>query len=167
VNAKNRLTVVLGVAAILGVANAQASQSAKHEAEELRRAKVSLIEAIVTAEKEAGGKATSAEFEFKKGNPAYFEVKVWSADGSKLTRYELDPKSGKVQKTDSETLEKLLSRLKEDDLRRSPTTMTHAVAVAQEHSGGHARSVDASSKSDHVEYEVETVKRDGTRTRSR
>ena len=162
-NATKRLTILLaGVAVVLGAAVAQASQSAKHEAEELRRAKLSLIEAIVTAEKDAGGKATSAEFEFKKGNPAYFEVKVLSADGSKLTRYELDPKSGKIRKTDNETLEKLLTRLKPDELRRSPTTLTHAIAVAQEHSGGHARSADASRKSDHVEYEVETVNRDGT-----
>jgi uncharacterized membrane protein YkoI len=163
VNANSRWTVVLASAAlVLGAASAQASQSAKHQAEELRRATLSLIEAIVTAEKEDGGKATSAEFEFKRGNPAYFEVKVLSADGSKLTRYVLDPKSGKVQKTDNEALEKLVTRLTPEDLRRSPTTFTHAIALAQEHSGGHARSADVEHKSGHVEYDIETVNRDGT-----
>jgi uncharacterized membrane protein YkoI len=163
VNANSRWTVVLASAAlVLGAAMAQASQSAKHQAEELRRARLSLIEAIVTAEKEGGGKATSAEFEFKRGNPAYFEVKVLSADGSRLTRYMLDPKSGKVQKTDNEPLEKLVTRLTPEDLRRSPTTLTHAIAVAQEHSGGHARSADVEHKSGHVEYEIETVNGDGT-----
>jgi hypothetical protein len=48
-----------------------ASQSAEHESEELRRLNLSLIEAIIAAEKEGGGKATSAEFQFKRGNPAF------------------------------------------------------------------------------------------------
>src|ERR1700704_2419056 len=89
--------VFTGAVLLFGAAMAQASQSAKHEAEELRRVKLSLIEAVIAAEKESGGKATSAEFEFKRGNPAYFEVKVLSADGKKLTRYDLDPRTGKVQ----------------------------------------------------------------------
>jgi uncharacterized membrane protein YkoI len=147
---------------VLGTAAAHASQSTKHEAQELHRAKVSLIEAVIAAEKQGGGRATSAEFVFKKGNPAYFEVKVLSADGGKLTRYDLDPKTGNIQKTDNEALEKLLTRIKIEDLRGSPTTLTHAIAVAQEHSEGHAISVDAHRSSDHVEYEVETVKVDGT-----
>src|ERR1700761_4423739 len=85
---------------VLGTAAAHASQSTKHEAQELHRAKLSLIEAVIAAEKQGGGWATSGEFVFKKGNPAYFEIKVLSADGGKLTRYDLDPKTGDVQKTD-------------------------------------------------------------------
>src|ERR1700704_6940619 len=116
---------LVGAMLLFGAAVAQASQSAKHEAEELRRVKLSLIEAVMAAEKERGGKATSAEFVFKRGNPAYFEVKVLSADGKKLTRYDLDPRTGQVQKTANETLENLLTRLPPEDLRRSPTTLTH------------------------------------------
>jgi uncharacterized membrane protein YkoI len=161
-NPKSRRAIALASAVLLlGAAGAQASQSAKHQAQELKRAKLSLIEAVVTAEKQGGGRATSGEFIFKKGNPAYFEVKVLSPDGGKLTRYDLDPKTGNVQKNENEPIEKLLTRIKIDDLRASPTTLTHAVAVAQEHSGGHALSVDAHRSSDHVEYEVETVKVDG------
>src|ERR1700730_3351566 len=155
------VTVLAGTVLLFGAAMAQASQSAKHEAEELRRVNLSLIEAVIAAEKE-GGKATSAQFEFKRGNPAYFEVKVLSADGKKLTRYELDPRTGKVQKTANEALEKLVTRLTPEDLRRSPTTLTHAIALAQEHSEGHARSADIDRKSDHLEYDIETVKLDGT-----
>jgi hypothetical protein len=51
---------------------APASQSAKHEAEELRRVNLSLVEAIVAAEEEEGGKATRAEFQFKRGFPGFF-----------------------------------------------------------------------------------------------
>jgi uncharacterized membrane protein YkoI len=162
-NPKSRWQVLLGCALLmLGAAVAHASQTAKHEAEELRRLKLSLIEAIITAEKEGGGKTTSAEFQFKHGNPAYFEVKVLSADGRKLTRYDLDPRTGRVQKTDNEALEKLLTRLTPEELRRSPTVLTHAIALAQEHSGGRARSADVHRKSDQLEYDIETVNLDGT-----
>ena len=160
---KSRFTVVLaGVGILLGAATVQASQTAKHQAEELRRAKLSLIEAIIAAEKEGGGKATSAEFAFKRGNPAYFEVKILSADGKKLTRYELNPQTGKIQKAENEVLEKLVTRLTPEGLRRSPTVLTHAIAVAQKHSGGRARSADVDRKSDHLEYDIETVKVDGS-----
>lgn len=162
-NSKSRWAVALVAAMVLfGATVAWASQSAKHQAEELRRMNLSLIEAVIAAEKESGGKATSAAFEFKRGNPAYFEVKVLSADGKKLTRHDLDPKTGKIQNTANEALEKLVTRLTPEDLRRSPTTLTHAIALAQEHSGGHALSADIDRKSDHLEYEIETVKLDGT-----
>jgi uncharacterized membrane protein YkoI len=162
-NRKSRFTAALaGIAILIGAATAQASQTAKHEAEELRRAKLSLIEAIVAAEKENGGKAARAEFVFRRGNPAYFEIRVLSADGSKLTRYDLNARTSKLQNTENEALEKLVTRLTPETLRRSPTTLTHAIAVAQEHSGGHARSAEIDRKSDHLEYDIETVKLDGT-----
>jgi uncharacterized membrane protein YkoI len=162
-NLQSKFRVVLaGAVAVLLATTAQASNSAKHEAQELKRVKYSLVEAIIAAEKEGGGRATSAEFEFKKGNPAYFEVKVLSDDGKKLTRYDLNPRNGKVQNTSNETLEKLISRITPDDLRRSPTTLTHAIALAQTKSGGHARSADVDHKGDHVEYTVETVHVDGS-----
>ena len=60
---KSRFTVVLAVVGILlGAATVQASQTAKHQAEELRRAKLSLIEAIIAAEKESGGKEASGNY---------------------------------------------------------------------------------------------------------
>ena len=69
---------------------------------------------------------------------------------------------GQVNNTDNEALEKLLTRLAPEDLRRSPTTLTHAIALAQEHSGGHARSADIDRKSDRLEYDIESMKLDGT-----
>jgi uncharacterized membrane protein YkoI len=162
-NPKSRwATLLAGATLLFGTVLSQAAQSAKHEAEELRRMSLSLIEAVIAAEKEGGGKATSAQFAFKRGNPPYFEVKVLSTDGKKLTRYELNPRTGKVEKTANEALEKLVTRLTPEDLRRSPTTLTHAIALAQERSGGHARSADIDRKSDHLEYDIETVTLDGT-----
>jgi uncharacterized membrane protein YkoI len=145
---------------IIGAA-AHGSQSTKHEAQELKRAKVSLIEAIITAEKQGGGKATSAEFHFKGGNPAIYYVTVLSSDGKKLTKNELDPKTGDIGETHNELLEKLLTRIKPDDLRTAPTGLTHAILVAQEHSGGRALSADVDRSGDHLEYTIETVKVDG------
>lgn len=138
-----------------------ASQSARHEAQELRRAKLSLIEAIITAEKEGGGRATSGEFHFKGGNPAVFQVTVLSSDGKKLTRYDLDPRTGRVLDTHNELLEKLLTRLSPDNLRLAPTTLTHGIALAQQHSNGHAISADVDRSGDHLIYDIETVNVDG------
>src|ERR1700720_1062011 len=142
-NAKPRWGIAGTAVTVLLFATAvQASQTAKHEAQELRRVDLSLIEAIIAAEKEDGGKATSAGFNFKRGNPALFEVKVLSADGKKLTRYDLNPHTGKVQDIHNELLEKLINRLTPESLRRTPTTLTHAIVLAQEQSGGRARSAD-------------------------
>lgn len=162
-NARQKLrTALSAAAALLVIGTVQASQSAKHEAQELRRANLSLVEAIVAAEKEGGGKATSAEFDFKRGNPAFFGVKVLSADGKKLTRYDLDPHTGTVRDTHNELLEKLIGRITPDALLHAPTTLTHAIAVAQEKSGGRARSAEVNQKGDRLEYDIETVTLEGT-----
>lgn len=162
-NRRARLTVALACMATAALAApAQASQSAKHEAQELQRAKLSLIEAIVAAEKQAGGKAINAAFEFKRGNPAYFEVKVLSEDGRKLTRYELNARTGNVQGTSNEALEKLITRITPASLSHAPTGLTHAIALAEQRSGGHAVSADVKGNGEQLVYTVETVKLDGT-----
>lgn len=157
--------VSMGVAvaaALLSSGMVLASQSAKHQAQELHRSKLTLIEAILVAEKADGGRTTSADFNFKRGNPAVYEIKVLSADGKKLTQYVIDPKSGSVKDTHSEVLEKLLTRMSPDNLRLTPTTLTHAVYLAQQQSGGRALNADVDRKGDHLDYTVETVKLDGT-----
>ncbi len=152
---------VAAAAALLSSAVALASQSAKHQAQELSRSQLTLIEAIIAAEKADGGRTTSAEFNFKRGNPAIYYIKVLSADGKKLTQYDIDPKSGGVKDTHNEVLEKLLTRISPDNLRLTPTTLTHAVYVAQQQSGGRALNADVDRKGDHLEFTVETVKLDG------
>jgi len=153
---------IVAAAALLSATVAQASQSAKHQAQELQRSKLTLIEAIRAAEKTDGGRTTTAEFVFKRGNPAVYEIKVLSADGKKLTQYDIDPKTGNVRDTHNEVLEKLLTRISPDNLRLTTTTLSHAVFVAQEQTGGRALNADVDRKGDHLEYTVETVKVDGT-----
>src|SRR3569832_664228 len=93
---KSRL-VLAAVTSVLAMGAAQASDSTRHEAQSMQKAKISLTEAIKIAEKQGNGQATSAEYEFKNGNPAYYEVNVLSNDGQKLTKYELSPSTGTVK----------------------------------------------------------------------
>ena len=68
--------IVLATAtALLALGTAQADDSGRHIAQSMASAKVSLTEAIRTAEKQGNGQAVSAEYEFEGGNPAHYEVK--------------------------------------------------------------------------------------------
>ncbi len=127
------------------------------------RPRLSLLEAILAAEEDCGGKAMSAEFEFHGSAPAHFEVEVLSAGGRKLTRYDLDPRTAQVRATHDEGLEKLVPPITPEELRQSPTTLTHAIALAQAKSGGHACSAGVGRRGGgEIEYRIETVDFDGT-----
>lgn len=152
--------VVVGLAlAAMGV---QASDSAKHEAEAIGKSQVTLTEAIRRAEKEGDGQAISAEYQFKGGNPAYFEVKVLRNDGKKLTRYDLDPQTGKIKETSSEAFEKLFTRIKPTSIQHAPTSLTRAIGTAERRSGGKATTAEVNRDGDQLKYTVKTVKLDGT-----
>jgi uncharacterized membrane protein YkoI len=159
---KMKSTVILAaVSSVLVFGAAQASDSAKHEAEALRTAKVSLTEAIHIAEKQGNGHAISAEFEFKGGDPAYYDVKVLSSDGSKLTRFDLNPTTGKIKETSNEKFEKLFTRIKPTSIQNAPTSLTRAIATAEQRSGGRATQAQIDRDGDQVKYTVEIVKLDG------
>ena len=66
------------------------------EVQALSRAKLSLTQAIETAERHGDGKAIDAEFDGGRGEAPRFEVKILGRD--KLTEYTLDADSGKVMK---------------------------------------------------------------------
>lgn len=151
------------LSAVLAAGTVQADEnSARHLAQALEKSPVSLTEAIRTAEKEGGGQAVSAEYEFKGGNPAYYEVKVLSNDGQRLTRYELNPKTAKVTKVDDEKFEKLFTRIKPTAIQHAPTSLTRAIATAETRGGGKAKEASVSRDGDQLRYDVEVVKADGT-----
>jgi len=154
--------VVAAVASVLAMGTAQASDSARHEAQAIQKAKISLTEAIRIAEKQGNGQATSAEYEFKNGNPAYYEVNVLSNDGRKLTKYELSPSNGTIKEKSDEKFEKLFTRLKPTAIQNAPTSLTRAIATAETRSGGRAKEAEISRDGDQLLYKVEVVKLDGT-----
>jgi uncharacterized membrane protein YkoI len=160
---KTKTTLVLAaVSSLLAIGAAQASDSARHQAESLEKAKISLTEAIRIAEKQGNGQATSAEYEFKSGNPGYYEIKVLRNDGQKLTKYELSPSTGTVKEVSDEKFEKLFTRMKPTAIQNAPTSLTRAITTAETRAGGKAKEAEISRDGDQLLYKVEVVKLDGT-----
>lgn len=154
--------IPMAMSLVLTALGVHASDSAKHEAEAIGKSRLTLTEAIRKAEKEGGGQAISAEYQFKGGNPAYFEVKVLRSDGQKLTRYDLDTSTGKIKETSNEQFQKLFTRLKPTSIQNAPTSLTRAISTAEHRSGGKATMAEVSRDGDQLKYTVKTVKLDGT-----
>ncbi|HVO46874.1 MAG TPA: PepSY domain-containing protein [Steroidobacteraceae bacterium] len=147
---------------LFALASAQASDGDRHEAQAISRAKFSLSEAIHLAERQGNGQAISAEYEFNRGNRAYYEVKVLRDDGRKLTQYRLSPDTGRVQEASDEEFEKLFTRLKPASLQNAPTSLSRAISTAEARSGGKATEAEVDRDGDQVKYTVKVVKLDGT-----
>jgi uncharacterized membrane protein YkoI len=160
---KTKSTLVLAaVSSLLAIGAAQASDSARHEAQSLEKAKISMTEAIRIAEKQGNGQATSAEYEFKNGNAPYYEIKVLRNDGQKLTKYELSPSTGTVKEVSDEKFEKLFNRIKPTAIQNAPTSLTRAITTAETRAGGKAKEASVNRDGDQLQYKVEVVKLDGT-----
>ena len=91
--------LVLAIAAIAvigaGVTAYAAGEGAENDAiADLAKAKISLNNAVATAEAQSGGKATRAELESEKGNIA-FEIEVVKPD-KRVLDIKVDAVSGKV-----------------------------------------------------------------------
>jgi uncharacterized membrane protein YkoI len=155
-------TLLAAGMSVMAAGAAQASDSARHEAQAMEKSKLSLTEAIHTAEQKGNGQATSAEYVFKSGNPAYYDVKVLSNDGQKLTEYDLNANTGAVKQASDEKFEKLFTRLKPSAIQNAPTSLTRAIATAETRSGGKAREATISRDGDQLAYEVQVVKTDGS-----
>ncbi len=155
-------SALIAVSFVLATGAAQASESAVHEAQALSKAKVSLTDAIHMAEQRGNGQAISAEFEFKKGRPGYYEVKVLRNDGKKLTQYDLNANSGKVTEASNEEFEKLFTRIKPASIQNAPTSLSRAISTAEERSGGKATDASVDRDGDQVKYTVKVAKADGT-----
>jgi uncharacterized membrane protein YkoI len=150
------------LSSILEVGAVQASDSMRHEAQAMEKAKISLTQAVRTAEQRGNGQATSAEYIFKNGNPAYYQVKILSNDGQKLNEYDLDANTGAVKQVNEEKFEKLFTRLKPTAIQNAPTSLTRAIGTAEARSGGKAKEATVNRDGDQVQYDIEVVKADGT-----
>jgi uncharacterized membrane protein YkoI len=156
-----RAGILLAASSLLALGVAHASDSARHEAQAMEKAKISLTQAIHMAERQGNGQAISAEYEFKNGDPAYYQVKVLRDDGQKLTEYQLDPNTGKVKEVKDEKFEKLFTRIKPTAIQNAPTSLTRAITTAETRSGGKAKEAEVNRNGDQLQYEVKVVKLDG------
>lgn len=89
------LVIAAGVVTAAGLAYAKESGGSENEATaDLAKAKISLSQAVATAESRAGGKATRAELENENG-VAVFGVEVVTPD-NKVMDVKVDAADGKV-----------------------------------------------------------------------
>jgi uncharacterized membrane protein YkoI len=129
------------------------------ELQALSRAKLSLTQAIETAERHGDGKAIEAEFEARNDQASRYEVKVLGRD--KLVSYTLDADTGKVLGTSNEAIEKLFTRLEPDDVRGARTTLAQAIGIAEQHTDGKVIDAEVDREGDSLRYDVTVARSDG------
>ncbi len=101
-NKISTLAVVATAFAALGGA-AYAAQSAGNDALSIDKAKISITQAINTAEQRHGGKASKAEFENTRSGPAY-EIEVVS--GTRVFDVKVDAVKGTILASAEDTLDR-------------------------------------------------------------
>ncbi|HKT71834.1 MAG TPA: PepSY domain-containing protein [Steroidobacteraceae bacterium] len=154
-------TATLAALATVFAAGAAQADSTKTEARNLSDSKVSLTEAIHMAEKQGGGQAISAEYETHSGTLGYYEVKVLSNDGQKLTKYDLDTNTGKITEVSNEAFENLFTRLKPTAVQNAPTSLSRAITTAEQRANGKATDAEVNRDGDQVKYTVKVARADG------
>lgn len=99
------LIIAAGVATAAGLAYAKESSGSKNEAmADLAKAKISLGQAVATAETQAGGRATKAELDGEGGVVA-FKVEVVTPD-NKVMDVKIDANDGKVLSSVADTADR-------------------------------------------------------------
>jgi uncharacterized membrane protein YkoI len=131
------------------------------EVQAIQNMKVSLGQALDTAEQQGRGKAIDAEFE-RSGNAGYYAIKVLSNDNSKLTEYKIDGNSGQVTGSDDEPVEKFFTRLKPADLQNARTSLKQALATAEKQAGGKAIDAEVEREGSGVQYKITVANGDRT-----
>ena len=124
----------------------------EREHEGLQNVKISLTQALDTAESKGPGRAIDADFE-NDGGKMYYEIKVLSSDG-KLTDHHIDANSGQVIKSDNHPIESYFVRLKPADVQNAPTTLKQAVAIAEQKAGGKAAEAEIEREASTVRYKI-------------
>jgi len=128
----------------------------------MQNLKVSLSQAIDTAEKQGQGKAIDAAFK-RDGTAGPYEIKVLSDNGNKLVEYKVDGNSGQVTGTDNQPIEKYFTRLKPADIANARTSLKQALATAEKQAGG-GKAIDAEGdrEGSGVQYRVTVANGDHT-----
>lgn len=146
----------IGLVVAATAARPMPAEAASYEA--LSKAKVSLGDAVRTAEKQSGGKAIEAEFEAEQGG--VYEVEVVTGDA--LKEYAISASDGAVREVEDQTIEKYLTRLSPETLSSAKTSLVDAIDAAEKEVAGRAAEADVDRAGDTVEYEIEIVTSDGS-----
>lgn len=149
-----KTSAALAAAALLGFAPLTHAAVRNHY-DEAVQAKVSLVQAVQTAERAGLGKTTGAEFDVENDRPLW-EVQVLSPTG--MNEYKVDATTGQVLKVEQEHLRgKITSRLtglKLDQLQGVAMPLSQAVATAEGKLGGKAVKVEVEHEHKAVQYDV-------------
>ncbi|HZO21180.1 MAG TPA: PepSY domain-containing protein [Steroidobacteraceae bacterium] len=132
------------------------------EAQSLTQAKVSLPDAIRLAEQSARGRAVSAAYELGSSSPPYYEIKVLHEAGRKLTRYDLNPNTGKVKGASDERIEPLFTHLRPSSVASARVSLSRAVETAEERAGGKATAAAIERGTEPLRYSIAIARLDGT-----
>src|SRR5215204_2528414 len=127
----------------------------------IQNLKVSLSQAIDTAEKQGQGKAIDAEFK-RDGTAGHYEVKVLSDNGNKLVLHRVDGNSGQVTGSDNQPLEKYFTRLKPADVANAHTSLKQALATAEKQANGKAIDAEVEREGSGVQYKITVANGDRT-----
>lgn len=131
-------------------------------------AKVSLLQAIDTAQKqgdEKDGRAIDADFEKAGGkDPVHYSVKVVYPSG-KLVEYGINADTNTLYKTENQPIERYFTRLKPADFHNAKISLKEALAVAEQKAGG-GKAYEASVSKDGsaVQYAIKVAGADKEQT---
>lgn len=128
-----------------------------------KNAKVSLTDAINTAQQQNHGNVVSAKFELRQGKPEYL-IRTFDSQNQSEWLGHIDARTGKVI-GQGETIP--LSRLPKEDQQEltastnSGASLGQAVQTAEQQRGGKALSAGLSSRNGQVSYRTELLKSNG------
>ncbi|TGD94730.1 PepSY domain-containing protein [Methylobacterium nonmethylotrophicum] len=121
--------------------------------------KISLAQAITTAEQQgAGGRAIDADFEKADGkNPTHWAIKVVYPDG-KLVEHGINADTGALYKSENQPIERYFTRLKVSDFQNAKTSLKDALTIAEQRAGGgKAYEAEVEREGSAVAYEIKVA----------
>jgi len=121
--------------------------------------KISLAQAITTAEQQdGGGRAIDADFEKADGkNPTHWAIKVVYPDG-KLVEYGINAETGELYKSENQPIERYFTRLKVADFNNAKVSLKDALALAEKQAGGgKAYEAEVEREGSAVAYEIKVA----------
>jgi uncharacterized membrane protein YkoI len=160
--AQAMLGALAAIALFGSAAYAASNEDNLRDAQALSSAKVSIADAVRKAERDGNGRAISYELIASSQGPAAYEVKVLSNDDRRLIEYRIDADTGHIVSRGNEPVQKLLTRVKPEQINSAPMSLTHAIDSAEQQSGGKATSASIDARGDHVIYDVKLAKLDGS-----